>query len=362
MVKAWIMTLSVCLPTLYWLYSHKSFSIIATIVPEFMILVTFSAPKYKDKLLKMFIFYLIFSSFAFSMSILQNHKLMIVFIIFITIYAVYSSNKLFFIAGSAWVLGFQIFLPEGWYEGANRILELSFCLIVNIVLLIIFEYFTTKLIIRNTLKHTIDLVNDLFCIYTTKTTKKLLVNNIKNKYIYTKEIAYRGDIEVENIFKNNKYKFYHRTYLSFIRLDTLIFNSTYFLAGNRRYAKAVSMLYICYRRLSRDMEFLAKYIEVYDLIEKNFPETYDIIKNISDRLQYLRSILIENNFAKESFKNNKLTEEWLIKYARLTKSKSKKLSKEEHEIYFSIKCILSDLDTLKLKYSNKKVLKILKLR
>jgi hypothetical protein len=362
MIRAWMMTLSVCIVAFYWLYSHKSFTRIGILVPVFMIFITFSSHRYKDKITKMFVFFLVFSFFAFSMSIFQNHKLIIVFIIFLIIYFVYSSNKLFFIASSAWVLGFLTFLSKGWHEGTNRIFELSFCLIVNLALLIIFEYFTTKLIIRNTLKHTIELVNDLFYIYTTKAKKRTIANSIKNKYLYTKEVAYRGDIEVESILKNSKYKFYHRTYLSFNRLDALIFSSTYLFPGNRRYTKAISMLYICYRRLSRDIEFLAKYHEVYGLIEKNFPETFDIVKNISDRLQFLRLILIENNFAKKSLKNNNLTEEWLTKYKFLIEYKSKTITKEEHEIYFSIKCILSDLNTLKLKYSNHKVLKILKIK
>ena len=361
LVKAWMMTLAVTASTLFLCFTHKPLTIIATIVPVFMVFITFSSPKYIDKIKKLFVYYLIYSFFAFFISIFHNHRVMIILIIFFTIYVIYSSNKIYYLASSAWVLGFLTYLPNGWYEGVNRVFEMSCCLVFSIVTIIIFEYFITRRIVYNTLKHAIELVNDIFNIHVSNEPENKIICNIKNKYLYKKDIAYRGELEVECILKNKKDMFYHRAYLAFSRLDIFIYTTTYIFYKNRRYVKAITKLYFFYRRLSREIEFLAKYKELNDLIKINFPETLEVVEKINEQLFCLYTAYLGNDYITHTrIMHDNLYKKWLDKYKHLTENNLNNINKEEIKIYFSIKNILYDMDNLISIFNNKLLFNILK--
>lgn len=351
--RAFFLTASMCLGALFWIYTHRPCSSIIVLVPQFLLMVSYSSEKNKVKIIRLIVYSLIFAFAAFAMSVLQEHKFMIIAVLFIITYIIYSSESLFYLTASVFILGVFTSLPGGWYEGVNRIFEMGISFIICFILLLIYEIFALRNIMYSTLKYTTGLVNDLFSIYIAEGDKKRYSEEIKNKYLLTEENIARMDIDIERIFSSSKDQFYHRVFLIFTKLDSLIYNQDFLLGKNKLYAKTISEIYLCYRRISRDLEFLEGYSDMLGNIKINLPETIDVVKNIRERLDSLHKGVIDNDFTRKSLKNEELITEWVKKLNELVNSeKDKKIPKRELKVYFGIKNILYDLDKLRRKYQD----------
>lgn len=131
---------------------------------------------------------------VFMISIFSEYKLIIVFIYSIVFFMIFSVKSIMFLTGQAWVLTVFIGLPSGVYQGVDRIWEMIISFLICLVAILLYDLLFTKIIINYTLKYTSELVNDLFYVKTAKENKDIIINNIRNKFLFEKRIICRADI------------------------------------------------------------------------------------------------------------------------------------------------------------------------
>ncbi|MCP4178578.1 MAG: hypothetical protein GY756_12505 [bacterium] len=285
------MTVPMILGAVYLLCSRRPCTWMVFLPPGFIILATFGCRNIKNKLLVIFLGILNLEIAQLAVTLLSNHKAVLVIFLFFQLMIIYSSLKYRQItATSGWLIAVTLTFSNSWYNGVDRSIDLLVAFILSSLTVIVFDYLFSKLIIRSSLKHISTLVSDAFFICT-ENDKTKIKNSINNKYLFENNYLRKADLFVEKTFESKQDIFIHKITTGLNKAEKITMHEKYFFGKNIIYAFYAGKIFHQYKKLFRSINFILNYKNSHLFFAENIPYTDKIIKYINKELIEISNLI-----------------------------------------------------------------------
>ncbi|HBM17062.1 MAG TPA: hypothetical protein DD381_12065 [Lentisphaeria bacterium] len=245
-------------------------------------------------------------------------------------------------------IAISIPLPVGWYQAANRCIEVVISWFICLFCLALYELLFTKYRFRSNLLYCAELINDLF-ILTTTVNKREASNKIKHKYLFRKHALYRTDIVTSRVFSSNNERFMYKIQNVITKFTPLVYSDTYIFPNIKFFVYGIRDVFTLYRRLHRDLSLMTEFELNIEKLCSHIPLTDRIIENLYERIDNQINSVRERKSPEKIYRDDNLTKDWLENYEAYLISPPSDSSKAESNFFLGIKYIILDLDALRRK-------------
>ena len=273
-------------------------------------------------------------------------------LLFIAIFLAVANTKYKYsiIFAVLWAVIYMVF-PQGANNGIIRTIEIVCIAAIVVILIFIYEYFFSILILRSSIVYLTEIITDAIDLVTAPEKERTEINLMK-KYIFNSPISFRPEAAVEKIYLEKTDKIEHRMLIKMINKGKIINKEEFYFRKNIQYRTFISPIYIRLRRLFRDSTFLLKYRSCKNDIENILPSTSLLINDIN---KVLNGIIIALKSEKSTIPSLKTIniEKWKNEYALFIKSNKDKADDDTLEALFGLNCIIIDTEIICSLLSNR---------
>ncbi len=324
-----------------WICFKKPFTFWIILLPVLSIYVISYASTYRQKYLNLFTFLLFIGVIQFGASILYNYSVVLIAFFFVASFIAVSTFKYRYGAVMA-LLVVVPDLPQNWYDGVNRIIEIVIAGVISSLLIIIYEYVFTKKILRYTIIYFFELLWDSYQI-STESELKVDSLNIKNKYLFERPISVKVDFKIEKIFKTDRERFAHRIIMEIINKGKNIDIEKYIFKKNKSYWDYIYPIYILTREVVRSITYMLNFnnhkIEIYKLC----PTTPLLLQNMNDAFNKM-ILFLKKDQKVDFFLEKKLIQKWNKELEEAIHLEKDEIGDEILESIYGIKCLILDFN------------------
>ena len=335
-----------------WSFFNRPFTFFISFVPAVSFFTIIPYSTYKDKFLSLTSFLLFMAILQMIIAVFYSHHIIMMILLFIAIFLAVANTKYKYsiIFAVLWAVIYMVF-PQGANNGIIRTIEIVCIAAIVVILIFIYEYFFSILILRSSIVYLTEIITDAIDLVTAPEKERTEINLMK-KYIFNSPISFRPEAAVEKIYLEKTDKIEHRMLIKMINKGKIINKEEFYFRKNIQYRTFISPIYIRLRRLFRDSTFLLKYRSCKNDIENILPSTSLLINDIN---KVLNGIIIALKSEKSTIPSLKTIniEKWKNEYALFIKSNKDKADDDTLEALFGLNCIIIDTEIICSLLSNR---------